>query len=232
MHSLFSGQDCFLARRPWQKLLAGDPVVDDHGDGTLTEMYAIADRYWIYLARLPAVLHRGYALREARNHGLPVDPSNVTLLVRRAEKLRAEMAALFERYTALAPGPTEVPSRDPGSIYDTVLSYSNVWHGSFQMSCWATLLILQECLVQCQWPVDYTASNRELAGNIYRSVEFVGAGLLGPLRVGYPLRIAYEFADLRTQLWIGSLLTRFEKHYASTAPNGYPEPRTNEYQFS
>jgi hypothetical protein len=124
-----------------------------------------------------------------------------------------------------------VPSQDPGSIYDTVLSFSNVWYGSFWMSCWATLLILQECLVQCQWPIDYTASNRELARNIYRSIEYVGAGLLGPLRVGYPLRIAYEFADLRTQLWIGSLLTTFEKRYASTAPNGYPKPGTNEYQF-
>ncbi|KAH8909917.1 hypothetical protein BR93DRAFT_428457 [Coniochaeta sp. PMI_546] len=232
MHALFSGQDCFLARRPWQKLLADDPVIDDRGDGTLTELYAITDRYWIYLARLPAILHRGYALREAKRHGLPTEPAQITLLVRRAENLRSQVAALFEGYAALAPAPTEVPSQDPGSIYDTVFSFSNVWHGSFRMSCWATLLILQECLVQCQWPVDYTASNRELAGNIYRSVEFVGAGLLGPLRVGYPLRIAYEFADLRTQLWIGSLLTRFEKHYASTAPNGYPEPGTNEYQFS
>lgn len=232
MHALFSGQDCFLARRPWQKLLADDPVIDDRGDGTLTELYAITDRYWIYLARLPAILHRGYALREAKRHGLPTEPAQITLLVRRAEKLRSQVAALFEGYAALAPAPIEVPSQDPGSIYDTVFSFSNVWHGSFRMSCWATLLILQECLVQCQWPVDYTASNRELAGNIYRSVEFVGAGLLGPLRVGYPLRIAYEFADLRTQLWIGSLLTRFEKHYASTAPNGYPEPGTNEYQFS
>jgi hypothetical protein len=156
----------------------------------------------------------------------------MTLLVRRAEKLRSEVAALFEAYTALAPTPAEVPSQDPGSIYETVLSYSNVWHGSFWMSFWATLLILQECLRLGQWPVDYTASNRELARNIYRSLECVGAGLMGPMRVGYPLRIAYDFADVRTQMWIGSLLERFKERYASTAPDGYPKPADNEYQFS
>jgi hypothetical protein len=163
---------------------------------------------------------------------MPVEPAQVTLLVRRAEKLRSEVAAIFGRYTALEPAPTEVPSQDPGSIYETVLSYSNVWRGSFWMSCWATLLILQECLVQCEWPVDYTASNKELARNIYRSIECVGKGLLGPFRVGYPLRIAYEFADLRTQLWIASMVARFEKHYASTSVKGYPKPGANEYQFS
>jgi hypothetical protein len=232
MHSIFAGQDCFLAQKSWQKLMSEDPVVDDSGDGSVTELYAIADRYWISLARLPAILHRGYALREARRHGLPIESAQITLLVRRAEKLRSEMASLFEAYTALAPAPTEVPSQEPGSIYDTVLSYSNVWHGSFRMSLCATLLILQECLVQCQWPVDYTASNRDLAGTIYRSLECVGAGLMGPMRVGYSLRIAYDFADLRTQMWIGSLLKRFEKLYASTAADGYPKPETNEYQFS
>ncbi|KAB5570190.1 hypothetical protein GE09DRAFT_698513 [Coniochaeta sp. 2T2.1] len=230
MHALFSGQDCFLARRAWQKLLTDHPVIiDNRGDGTLTELYAITDRYGVYLARLPAILHRGYALREARKHGLPIEPTPVTLLVRRAEKLRSEIASLFEGYTALAPAPTEVPSREPGSIYDTVLSYANVWHGSFRMSCWASLLILQAVLDQCRWPAErYAAANGELARSIYRSVECVGAGLLGPLRVGYPLRIAYEFADLRTQLWIASLLTKFEKRYASTAPNGYPKPGSND----
>ncbi|KAB5558541.1 C6 zinc finger domain protein [Coniochaeta sp. 2T2.1] len=229
MHALFSGQDCFLARRAWQKLLADEPVIDNRGDGTLTELYAITNRYGVYLARLPAILHRGYALREARRHGLPIEPSHVTLLVRRAEKLRSEMAALFEGYTALAPAPTEVPSREPGSIYDTVLSYANVWHGSFRMSCWASLLILQAVLDQCRWPVErYAVANRELARSIYRSLECVGTDLLGPLRVGYPLRIAYEFADLRTQLWISSLLAKFEKRYASTAPNGYPTPGSND----
>lgn len=229
MHAMFSGQDCFLARRPWQRLLSEEPVVDGHGDVTLAEMYAIADRYWIHLARLPAMVHRGYAVREARRHGLPIEPAQVTLLMRRAEKLRSEVAALFDRYTALAPAPTEVPSQDPGSIYETVLSYSNVWHGSFRINCCATLLILQECLVQCQWPLDYTASNRDLADNIYRSIESVGAGLLGGLRVGYPLRVAYDFADLRTQLWITSMLARIEKQYASTSPNAYPKPGVNEY---
>ena len=232
MHAIFSGEDCFLARRRWQKLMTGNQVIDDHGDATLTEQYAIADRYRIYLARLPAILHRGYDLREAKRHGLPIEPATVTLLVRRAEKLRSEVAVLFDRYTALAAAPTEVPSQDPGSIYQTVLSYSNVWDGSFRMSCWATLLILQECLIQCQWPVDYTASNRELVGNIYRSVEFVGAGLLGPMRLGYPLRVAYDFADLRTQSWIRSLSAGFDEHYAAAGSSGLPKPVDNKYQFS
>jgi len=230
MHALFSGQDCFLARQAWQKLLTANVV---RADSTLTEVYTLTDRFWNHLARLPAILHRGHALREARKHGLPIEAANVTLLERRAEKLRSEIAALFDSYTALAPQPTEVPSSDPRSIYNTVLSYTNVWHGSFRMSCWASLLILQAVLDECRWPPSaderyYTAANRELARCICRSVECVGTGLLGPLRVGYPLRIAYEFVDLRTQLWIGSLLVKFEKRYASTAVNGYPKPGSSE----
>ncbi len=55
--------------------------------------------------------------------------------------------------------------------------------------------ILQECLNVCGYHVNYTESNKELAGNIFRSVEVVGAGFMGPYRVGYAVRIAYEFAD-------------------------------------
>jgi hypothetical protein len=234
MNSLFSGQECFLARRNWQQVLA-DPAPDtEHqaAGATATAFHAIFELYWIGLARLPDIVHRGYALREARRHGMPIDTSQVVILVQRAEKLHSEIAALYARYTKLAPRPTEVLSTDPASIHETVLSYSDVWHGSFHMSFWATLIILQECLVQCHYPVDYTASNREFASNIFRSVESVGAGMMGPFRVGYPIRIAYEFADVRTQLWVASVLARFEKHYAATSHSTYPEVENNEHMVS
>lgn len=243
MNDFFSGQDCFLARRSWQSLLTPPPLVDHSstvqpsalnttGNISPTEMYAISDHYYLHLARLPGILARGLALREARKHGLAIDAAEVTVLTRRAEKLRSQFAALFARYVALAPGPVEVPSRDPGSIYDTVLSFENPWHGGFFMSFCASLLILQECLAQCRWGPDYRELSQEYARNIYRSVESVGEGLMGPFRVGYSLRVAYEFADVRTQTWIAFVLARYEKHYASTSPGGYPKPAPNEYQFS
>lgn len=162
---------------------------------------------------------------------MPVDAAHVTLLSQHAEKLRLDFASWFESFEALNFRPTEAPSRDPGSIFETVLSYSNVWAGATYMGYWASMLILQETLNQCQCPVDYTMSNMEFARNIFRSVESVSVDILGPYRVGYPIRIAYEFADVRTQIWVTSLLATFEKHYAATSSTTYPKPAPNEYQF-
>lgn len=96
------------------------------------------------------------------------------------------------------------------------------------MAYWASMLILQELLLQCQWPHDFENSQKELVQNILRSVESVGKGPLGPYRLGYSLRIAYELASIDMQLWIRSLLDRFSKTYAATDKATYPDPKNDE----
>lgn len=230
MNAMFSGQDCFLAGRKWQQILVTTRP-DDPGDTLQSKTDTIYDIYLAHTAKVPSILRHAVPLREARKHNMPVDAAHVALLSQHAEKLRLDFASWFESFEALNFRPTEAPSRDPGSIFETVLSYSNVWAGATYMGYWASMLILQETLNQCQCPVDYTMSNMEFARNIFRSVESVSVDILGPYRVGYPIRIAYEFADVRTQIWVTSLLATFEKHYAATSSTTYPKPAPNEYQF-
>ncbi|KAL1861435.1 hypothetical protein VTK73DRAFT_7110 [Phialemonium thermophilum] len=226
MNAMFSDNECFLARPSWQRvLLEPDPALE----GEPKRVSAMFDEYLAHLAKVPAVLHHALALREARARDVPVDPASVAALLRRATHLHGAFAGWFERrLRAYDEGPREVPSRDADSIFDTVLSYSSVWTGSLYMSFWATMLILHMCLGQCGRPVDATETVVGYARNICRSVEFVADDLLGPYRVGYPVRVAYEAADLRTQLWLLAKLARFRRFYAATDPAGFPEPGRNE----
>lgn len=66
-------------------------------------------------------------------------------------------------------------------------------------------------------------TTRKLAESILRSPETIAAGVMGPFRVGYSVRIiAYELVDLPTQLWIKSLLIRFERMYAGLNTRSFP----------
>lgn len=129
-------------------------------------------------------------------------------------------------------GINDVPSEDPNSIYDTVIWYENPWVGVFKMGFWACMLIVQECLQQCGSETNYEGLNQEYVRMIFRSVEHLSKGILGPFRVGFAIRVAYEFADKRAQEWVLGLLAGFSKRYAATTNADYPEPQDNEYGYS
>lgn len=239
MNAMFSGQDCFLAKRAWQKSLSHtfDAHIVLNQDSLLVdqiiprEAVFLMEDYFENLAKLPRILRYGYELREAKRHGMPIDEAKVVLLLKHTNATRAGVLHWYQEFEKWADSPVEAPSQDCTSIYPTVLSYTNPWLGSLYMGYWATMLILQEILNHCQSKVDYTDNNRQCANNIYRSLENVGAGVMGPFRVGYALRIAYDFADLDTQYWIRGLLSHFEKTYAATSPDTYPAPGRNENGF-
>lgn len=224
MNSLFGGHECFLAEPAWQR------VIQHHGASSSTLGHAIyedsvhiVDKYFQLLSRLPTILHRGYVLRETNKHGLPVNIADVMLLTKDAEQLHSEFSAWYPTLLPISPLPTEIPTKDPFSIYPTVLEYQSPWMGSLHMGYWAPMLILQECLNQCLYPVDYTESNQLFTLNILRSVETVGSGMMGGYRCGFSVRIAYEFADERAKGWLGLWLSRFEKTYAATSSTTYPD---------
>ncbi|KAK3943018.1 hypothetical protein QBC46DRAFT_378732 [Diplogelasinospora grovesii] len=236
MNSMFSGSDCFLAKRKWQLVLVDLAAEEEEEAGSsavasANNLQPVVDQYFACLARVPGILRHGYTLREARRHGMPIDLAQVAMLVRHTEKLHQDFTAWFVRFRSRIPQPVEVPrpadSTDP-LVDRGALSYANIWHGAMYVSYWATMLILQETLNNCQYPVDYGDSNRQMANDIFRSVETVGKGYMGPYRIGYAVRIAYEFADVSTQLWLMSVLAGTEKHYAATSPVSYPAPGTTQ----
>ncbi len=232
MRYLFSLEDCFLAKKKWQAVMTGEA-----GNNATTavgrEGVAMLDQYFVHLARVPAVIRCGYIIRETRKHGMPIDAAQVAFIKQQGARLREDFLAWFERHTPLLQQPLEIPSEDPSSPYETVLRFENNWYGSVTMGYWASMLIIQECLNQAASDEElYAESNRKLARNIYRSFETVGSGLMGPYRVGYAMRISYDFADMPRQVWIHSLLGRMEQRYASTRSEVYPPPSSNSYNYN
>jgi hypothetical protein len=210
MRSLFRLEECFLARKRWQKLLLG-LAVEEEGD-TPAVRYDKTTNLWLaHLARVPNVLRQGLALKTANDRGLPIDIGQAMAFAQETEALRLDCKVAYGRFKAVLPEPTEVPSMDPTSPYPVVLRYANPWYGCNLIGYWATMLILQECLNQCRWPVDFTEENRQFARNIYRSLETVGDGLMGPFRVGFAMRVSYDFAHVTVQRYIHGLLQRYEK---------------------
>ncbi|KAK5990029.1 hypothetical protein PT974_08292 [Cladobotryum mycophilum] len=236
MSQLFypTSDSCFLSRPEWT------PVLRDGGrhifyppdvpDQTIT----IMDGFFERLAELPEVLWWGYPIREAHLACRAVSPKRVEHAMQLASKCHKRFSRWYEGFKSLGVLATfvQVPSKDPDSMYEWVFDHKVPWLGSMLMSYWASMLILQELLTRCNWPEDFEESQRELVQNILRSVESVGQGVLGPYRVGYSLRIAYEFASSEAQQWIRAMLDRFSKSYAATDKTLYPSPRMDQKGYA
>ncbi|KAJ2966330.1 hypothetical protein NQ176_g10203 [Zarea fungicola] len=89
------------------------------------------------------------------------------------------------------------------------------------------MCLLQEFMQRLGWQQPFETSQQEYLQTILRSVEDISQGPLGPYRIGYSLRIAYELADAEAQEWIRGCLDRFKNTYAATDKNSYPEMRTD-----
>lgn len=200
-----------------------------HAPDTPVETVMIIDGFFQRLVDVPAVLKWGYLVREANNAGIPVDPSQVVILAHLAAANYASFSRWYDEEFNSLPyvQPTEALPADPAtSLYPTILEHTNQWAGALHLAVWASMLILQETMVQCGAPAPGSdAAKQDLVSKILRSIESVGRGTMGPYRVGYSLRIAYEFASAEAQLWIRTLLDKFTKSYAAVDKTTYPAPR-------
>jgi hypothetical protein len=196
------------------------------------ELGMMADVYFALFAKLPGVLRLGFPMREAKKHGMPLDRTDLALLHQRTASLYRELQDWAVDLPRLFPAPTEVPSQDPGSLFPTVLRYDNVWYGPLYMGYWATLLVVQWSLaLSCEELGEacppFALSSDELVRSILRSLETVGEGVMGGYRIGYSVRVVYDFADLPTQLWIRTLLQGHEKVFAGLRVDAFPSAGSN-----
>ncbi|CAH0000644.1 unnamed protein product [Clonostachys byssicola] len=231
MNSIFSGEDCFLIQDKWQDVMWDGLVGSDRGmlvDALTAKRSKVVDGYFVLLAKIPSVLRRAYPLREARKKGLPVDTTTVERLSRYATGVCRDYLAWGNEMRQIVADPIDVPSRDPRSPFATVFWYENSWVGALHMGYWASMLIVQECLLHCNMAsldgIRFTDSIPDMASKILRSFENVGGGIMGGYRVGYAMRVVYEFVDLPTQLWITSLLQDYEGTYAGLQAQVFPTP--------
>lgn len=224
MNALFSGQDCFLAQPQWQALLHRLRS-EEPPDSPYRERRAAADEYFTLLAKVPGIFRHVIPLHEARKNGIavPVGKEAFAPLVEYTKRTLQDLERWSKDMYRLFRPPAEIPSQDPNSPFSPVFQFDNVWEGSLYMGYWATKLILQYSLQLCEGQEALADNNREMAKNIFRSLETVGAGVLGPFRVGYSVRLAYEAADLDIQRWIRMLLHRYSKIYASLEETSFTD---------
>lgn len=222
-------ENCFLSRQEWKPIMCDGGRCLVHAPDTPVETVIIIDGFFQRLVDVPAVLKWGYLVREANNAGIPVDPSQVVILAHLAAANYASFSRWYDEEFNSLPyvQPAEALPADPAtSLYPTILEHTNQWAGAMHLAVWASMLILQETMVQCGAPAPGSdAAKQDLVSNILRSIESVGRGTMGPYRVGFSLRIAYEFASTEAQLWIRTLLDKFTKSYAAVDKATYPAPR-------
>lgn len=205
MNALSSGQDCFFAEEPWQSVIVhntGTPTRTVPDTVTNSDNVEIGDHYFLLMVSLPCILRQGYALSEANVRGEPIDIPRALALAESAQQLHAKFLDWYPRLLTIAPAPKEIASEDPASNFPLVFQYDSPWMGSLYMGYWASMLILQETLIQCRYPSDYAKTNKEFALNILRSVESVDQGVMGAYRCGYGVKIAFEFADEKQKAWL------------------------------
>ncbi|KAK4062584.1 transcriptional regulator family: Fungal Specific TF [Trichoderma aggressivum f. europaeum] len=216
----------------WRKVIYDGPGQSIYAPEAPGFSMQVVNSFFVCLADMPEVMWWGYPVRQALLAGRRVSPKRIQRVAEVAAANHERFAAWYEDFKKLGVELKEVPSKDPSSPYQVVLEHPVGWLGSMHMGYWASMLVLQELLIQCEWPVDYRDSQKELVQNILRSIESVGSGIMGPFRLGYSIRIVYEFVSVETQRWIISLLDKFSKRYAATDKNSYPSPRVDAQGYS
>ncbi|PMB69625.1 hypothetical protein BM221_004269 [Beauveria bassiana] len=218
---------CFLTRPEWRSVMRDRGRHLLQGPEFSDEAIEAVDEFNNRLAEIPAVVKVGYPVMEAAKKGLPIDSVAAATTCRLAAACHARMSEFWSTYKHLFPDPVEAPSKDPQSLYPVILRYEARWAATLRMSHHATMCLLQEFLQQLGWTQPFATSQKEYAHIILRSVEDISQGPLGPYRIGYAMRIAYELADAEAQEWIRGCLDRFKSTYAATDKQTYPRMRTD-----
>lgn len=191
MEALFSGKSCFLDGEGWRDL-ALQP--SDHTIST--QYYLQTVEFARCLAACSGLAKKAYAIGSAT-------PKRVSSLAQRTLKLRDRLSQWFEGFTLFAPPPKEVPSAVQDSLYPVVYHYCNSCSAIAFCGYYATVIILHRILIECKYHADFSDEISESVDKIWRSIEYLsGTGILGPYRLGFSIRVAFEVVPLTTKLWI------------------------------
>lgn len=221
----WSGKDCFLANPSWESVFKYGG--NTHGlPPAEAQRRALINDYLIILARLPEIMRRVYPLFMSRSQGLllPAYSNSLRSLGDEIDSMYRSLLVWSERLYADMPPPTEIPTSDESSPWPTVLAYENVWFGALYMGFWTVRLILQLGLELTKDKDATFEDSQVLVANILRSCETVGQGIMGPYRIGFGIRCAYDIADAPTRKWIKTKLAAFQETSASLDASTFVSP--------
>jgi hypothetical protein len=213
MYSLFTAEDCFLAKKEWR----------DAWYNRGPEPYAaLIDEFWYCLALCPSVVRQAQLLRKRSLSGSGVAEEGILIATRQTLELRDRFIEWHDTFLRYLPEPEEISSQDDSSPYSTMLTYATAWIGTLFMGYWASMLVIQDILEE--WAgLAFEETSEDLLAQILKSVEFTSKGFMGPYRIGFSVRIALEFANQEQRRWIRKLLRDRSESFAATTPTSSPK---------
>ncbi|KAF7592234.1 hypothetical protein BBP40_000506 [Aspergillus hancockii] len=215
MHSVFSGEKCFLASGDWHS------VMRQQFDFTLhVELYALVEDLFGFYTAIPSLIHQFFDIKTT-NFDESTKQSKVSKLLTHALHMQDRLASWYDQLIHVVPPPTETLSSMGDSLYPIVYSFSDVDTATIFSAYYSYMALIHAALGISQYPGEHGAIVAYFRDQICKSVEYNARGLLGPYRLGFPLRVAYEFADPTTKLWIEGWLRRLSRTYAAMLPRNY-----------
>jgi hypothetical protein len=219
MDDFFNGRECFLAQPEWHKVMR-----ESYNPNIISiELSDLLEDFTYYLSLTPPLVGKAFELGNNSMRGIAINPAEALSLKSQVLDLLTKLQVWYQKLIKIIPEPTEVPSSKGDQRYPMVLEYSDASLGTLFCGYYALAITMQEILSTLQPGLDLAKETNELADKICKSAEVVGAGLFGPYRMGFSLRIAYEVYNIERRTWIRDLLASYNQLYGSIDPNTYPD---------
>jgi hypothetical protein len=220
MECLFNGKKVFLTDEAWRA--ATRMHKSTHMGESFHNFY---EDFNDLLAEIPAVLAEGWDLKEAIQFGkpLPLSEEQILDLIWRTTNIYSRFRLWYLDLQRFLSFPTEQSSATNDPLFPTVYVYTTQSAGGLYINYWSCMILLQMILQTCGCMPEDATDSRELANRICKSVEWNANGPWSGFRLGFPLRIAFEAADLEVKQWIGEWHIKLSRTYAATSVQGLPQ---------
>jgi hypothetical protein len=212
---MFSGEECFLASDQWHEKMRQRFTTD-----LPAELHHSIELFFAYFTHAPSLVQKLYSLRHAELSSVEA-LQTISEVLSQALEMQTKLAIWYEQYSKIAPPPVEILSSMGDKLYPIVLSYTDVSCATIYCGYYSYMVIIHEILKTCGYPGDHEMMVVYFRDRICMSVEYNSVGMLGPYRMGFPLRVAFEIADPVTRSWILNRLGQFSQIYAAAQPENY-----------
>ncbi|KKK16294.1 hypothetical protein P175DRAFT_0535587 [Aspergillus ochraceoroseus IBT 24754] len=215
MYALFGGEKCILTSDEWHTVMR-----QQYNPGLSSGLDTLVEQFFAYFTRSPALIHKLFDLREADITN-PATLMKVSEILTEALDMQNKLSVWYDEFSCTVPIPQEIISSTDDPVYPIVFSYSDVNSATIFCGYYSYMVLIHEILKTCGYPGEHAAVVVFFRDQICKSVEYTAQGLLGPYRMGFPLRVAYEVADPVTRAWIDECLKRFSTFYAILHPGAF-----------
>lgn len=215
MYSMFSGEECFLASDEWHEKMRQQFTTD-----LPPELHYSIELFFAYFTHAPSLVHKLYNLKRMDVTSAEA-LQTITEVLSKALEMQTKLAIWYEQFSQNAPPPFETISSIGDKLYPVILTYTDVNQATIYCGYYSYMVIIHEILRTCCQPGQHANMVIYFRDQICKSVEYTSVGLMGPYRMGFPLRVAFEIADPVTRSWILNRLGQFSKTYAAAQPENY-----------